>query len=254
MANILLLTVGTVAPQALMLNLVKQGHKVKLHYMHDVDDKGGAFYDYELVILSAVGFRRELIELISILMAQAPNVPMLLVADGIKDRDLARLLDVGVEDCITHSCGDVVLAARIRVLLRRRPVPEMQGLGLQVGQYRTDFESRSIYLREHKVRLTDREFNIAKILFRNLNNTVPRVAIDCIIQNAAADPVSRSLDTHIFRLRQKLDFSEQNGLLLSCVYGKGYVLHVVLGAHRVARSEDSIVCKQSMKNTLALKV
>jgi DNA-binding response OmpR family regulator len=75
--------------------------------------------------------------------------------------------------------------------------------------------------------LTAKEFDLAAVLFHNLGQLLSREVMAATAWGRELDVASRTLDTHIYRLRQKLLFSPENGLRLSAIYTHGYRLDEV---------------------------
>ena len=92
----------------------------------------------------------------------------------------------------------------------------------------------------HKVKLSEishnREYELALFMFRNAGRLLSRAHLREAVWGQGPDASSRSLDTHISRLRTKLDLRPRNGFLLSAIYGLGYRLEAIdsemLGAPR----------------------
>jgi DNA-binding response OmpR family regulator len=81
------------------------------------------------------------------------------------------------------------------------------------------------------VRLTRREFELALMLFTQMGDLLSRASIlDALWQNDDGGS-SRSLDTHICRIRKSLDIEPANGFVLSTIYRRGYRLEAATPAN-----------------------
>jgi len=78
-----------------------------------------------------------------------------------------------------------------------------------------------------EVRLTPKEFELALLLFRNEGRAVPREHILVAVWGKELPPMSRTVDTHISRVRTKLGLWDRNGVRLQPVYTHGYRLELV---------------------------
>ena len=96
--------------------------------------------------------------------------------------------------------------------------------------------ARNIRLRERTVDLQNREYELAVLLFQNLNAVVSRERIVQTLWGIEPMETSRTLDTHVSRLRRKLELTPANGLILQSVYGLGYRLQPVSG-HVIATAD-----------------
>ena len=83
-------------------------------------------------------------------------------------------------------------------------------------------------LRGEKISLTNREFELADFFFRHAGKMISRGHILESIWGIDNKSVStRTVDTHVSRLRKKLNLSEENGWKLSAIYQHGYRLERV---------------------------
>jgi DNA-binding response OmpR family regulator len=77
------------------------------------------------------------------------------------------------------------------------------------------------------VDLKNREYELALFLFQNLGRLLSREHLHEAVWGLGIEALSRSLDTHISRLRTKLDLRPANGFLLLAIYGLGYRLEAI---------------------------
>jgi DNA-binding response OmpR family regulator len=101
----------------------------------------------------------------------------------------------------------------------------------ELGTYRLDLRERIAKVGDRIMSLTPREFELAWLLFRHAGQIVPRVQIFTRVwgrDRHAWD--SRSLDTHVYRLRKKLELCGRHGLRLRSVYQHGYCLEEIVVA------------------------
>ncbi|KWF76613.1 hypothetical protein WL94_34160 [Burkholderia cepacia] len=155
------------------------------------------------------------------------SLPVLFLTNRIFEQCVAEALNAGADDYILKPIGPEVLLARVRSNTRRtRPGRDIPGL-IEVGNYILNEKVKSVYLKGVKVPLTDKEFGLATILFKNLGRAVPRDHLFKILWGKNEDRYSRSLDTHIYRIRSKLALRAENGISLKSVYTVGYRLESV---------------------------
>ncbi|MBA1904718.1 winged helix-turn-helix domain-containing protein, partial [Escherichia coli] len=85
--------------------------------------------------------------------------------------------------------------------------------------YTLDRQNRSIRLRDTSVSVHAREFELALLLFANAGRVLSRADIELALWGRELSPYSRTLDTHVSRLRKKLLLGTENGLRLRAIYG-----------------------------------
>ena len=94
----------------------------------------------------------------------------------------------------------------------------------EVGAYVIDVAARRLHLNAQPVKLSSREFDLALYLFRNVGRLVSRSTLEKAIWGRELGVDSKTVDTHIYRLRVKLRLQPENGLQLASVYAQGFRL------------------------------
>ncbi|MFZ3120809.1 MAG: response regulator transcription factor [Variovorax sp.] len=149
------------------------------------------------------------------------DIPVIFVAED-KNSRVAEGLMAGADDFVAKERRSAELGARIHALLRRA-CPTFQIAPLRFGPYRFVQGTNTVEVHGVPVALQTREFELLRFLFENMGTLLPRRLLHEKLWRASV-PHSRALDTHISRLRTKLDLCERNGFVLSAVYGFGYRL------------------------------
>ncbi|MFM7341444.1 MAG: helix-turn-helix domain-containing protein, partial [Betaproteobacteria bacterium] len=106
----------------------------------------------------------------------------------------------------------------------RRAYPDQTGEVLVSGDYVFDQKAKTLTIKGELIELKHREYELAYLLFSRLGELLSRKYLQESVWGGQADAVSRTLDTHISRLRVKLDLRPENGFRLSSVYSLGYRL------------------------------
>lgn len=155
------------------------------------------------------------------------RVPILLLTSRVTEKDLIEGLTAGADDYMVKPIRVGELSARARALLRRA-YPEVQKAAtLDLGPYRFDLVARQITLDGVVIELKRLEFDLAVFLFNNIGRLVSRGHLIDAVWGQGEDIGSRSLDTHMSRLRTKLELRPQRGLRLTSVYSHGYRLEAI---------------------------
>lgn len=95
---------------------------------------------------------------------------------------------------------------------------------LEFGEYRLNTASRVVEWRAVPVDLTHKEFDLTLYLYRNLGQLLSRGHILETVWSTTAELNTRTVDTHVSRIRNKLGLLPENGWKLSAVYQHGYRL------------------------------
>lgn len=152
---------------------------------------------------------------------------------------LADAFAHGADDFIRRGTGHRELLARMEAVLRRRMRSHVIGpVALQVAPYVFDLNARIARLHGVTVPLTDREFDLALLLFRNIGRLFSRDHLLATFWHGLHGGHSRTVDTHVSRVRRRLMLDARHGLRLVSEYGRGYRLERVR-ASRAAPGHDA---------------
>jgi len=156
----------------------------------------------------------------------ASRLPILFVTNRREEADMVAGLGAGADDFMVKPIRVAELEARVKALLRRA-YPSQHEVELHFGPYHFLPQSRTLQVDDTVVGLKHREYELALFLFQNMGRLLSREHLREAIWGRGPEEPSRSLDTHISRLRSKLNLRPENGFLLSAVYGLGYRLEAV---------------------------
>jgi len=177
---------------------------------------------YDLLVLSLQIAEKEA-NIVSQLRKEI-SVPILCVA-GSQDEDrLVASLDAGVDDYLVRPIRRMDLMTRISVLLRQAYPTQMSGEQVTFGSYTFETRRDRVTVAGKPLDLTKKEFELALLFFRNLGRPLSRATITDAVWKRNTPNLSRTVDTHISRVRNKLELIPQRGYRLSPVYGFGYRL------------------------------
>jgi DNA-binding response OmpR family regulator len=155
------------------------------------------------------------------------EAPVIFCTSRDAEADVVDALRAGADDFIVKPVRKNELSARIAAALRRAyPVAPASHI-LDIPPYAIHLLDRTIALRGEVADLQNREYELALMLFQNLNGVVSRERLIQSLWGNVPMETSRSLDTHASRIRRKLNLTPENGIILQSVYGKGYRLQAV---------------------------
>ena len=152
-------------------------------------------------------------ELCRILRKQHIKCPIILLTGQDTDADTILGLDIGANDIVTKPFKFLVLLARIRSHLCQ--FAQMEDDNFFLGTY--VFKPRQKYLLKDnniKIRLTEKETDILKYLIHAENTTVKREVLLQEVWGYNAGVTTHTLETHIYRLRQKIEYDPSQAKLL----------------------------------------
>lgn len=152
------------------------------------------------------------------------QLPVLFLTGRDDEADVIAGLSEGADDYLIKPPRQGELVARINVLLRRVGLGE-DTLSLEdVAPFEIDVQRRRVALNAVDIPLTDREFELAQYLFRRRGRVVSREALLRHVWNIHNAVATRTVDTHVSRLRKKLELNGEHGWRLTAVYQHGYRL------------------------------
>ena len=142
------------------------------------------------------------------------KVPIVMLTGADSDADTILGLDAGANDYITKPFRLGVLLARLRAQLRQHE--QSEDAVFTIGPY-TFQPSGKLLLEEatqKKVRLTEKETSILKYLFRSGDRPVNRDTLLGEVWGYNAGVTTHTLETHVYRLRQKIELDPSNAEIL----------------------------------------
>lgn len=156
------------------------------------------------------------------------EVPLMFVTSRTLEKDLVAGLQAGADDYLCKPIRPRELIARIDALLRRRAVEAAVELSeVQLGPYRFDAVNGLVCIHDQPVELAPKEFELALLFFRNPGRLFSRDVLSAAVWNREIPATSRTLDTHLSNIRQKLQLRPENGVRLTSSYALGYRLETV---------------------------
>ncbi|MCP5088549.1 MAG: response regulator transcription factor [Rhodobacteraceae bacterium] len=177
---------------------------------------------YDLVILDVGLPDMDGRELCRLMRKQGVKCPIVMLTAHDTDADTILGLDAGANDYVSKPFKFPVLLARIRAQLRQHE--QSEDAVFTLGPY--TFKPAAKMLiddEEKKIRLTEKETNILKFLYRAQDGVVARDVLLHEVWGYNAGVTTHTLETHIYRLRQKIEPDPGNARLLVTESG-GYRL------------------------------
>ena len=154
---------------------------------------------------------------------RANDTPVIFVTARDAEEDIVEALSAGADDYIVKPLRRYELISRIEAVLRRaRPLAQEQLI--DVPPYLFDVSAKKVTIDGEVVELTDKEFDLSMFLFRNLGRLLSRGHMLEAVWGRNPNLATRTVDTHISRVRSKLGLRPENGFRLTPTYNYGYRL------------------------------
>jgi DNA-binding response OmpR family regulator len=176
------------------------------------------------------------IEVLEYIRKFHPDMPAIMLTARAENIDIVRGLEAGADDYVAKPVDPAVLAQRIKSLLRRSK-GEVKNVSENVilGRYLLRPSTSTIYLGDEEIVVPKREFDMAMLFFTNPNRLLSRQYLAAALWGKVVDYQSRTIDTHVARLRKNLKLDPTSGISLNALYGFGYTLqadvHALNAAH-----------------------
>ncbi len=156
------------------------------------------------------------------------NIPIILLTAKSEDTDKVLGLNIGADDYITKPFNPIEVLARVKSQLRRyttlggKAVAEEGDGALRNGTILMDDEAKSVTVDGEPVSLTPIEYNILRLLLKNLGRVFSTAQIYEQVWNDPALGSENTVAVHIRHLREKIEIDPANPRYLKVVWGLGY--------------------------------
>jgi DNA-binding response OmpR family regulator len=148
--------------------------------------------------------------------------PILFITASQGEDDVVKALEQGADDFLTKPLRPNELIARVNALGRRlgHSVPRPATACPDTFTLHTD--EHFISVAGNAVDLTEREYRLAALFFSKIGELITRAHLLELVWGIKGDVSTRTVDTHVSRLRRKLELDGRHGLRLRSVYQSGY--------------------------------
>jgi DNA-binding response OmpR family regulator len=156
-----------------------------------------------------------------------PGLPVLFMTSRSGEDDIVAGLAAGADDYMIKPLRRGELLARVQALLRRAYPTQNMVEQIQFGTYVFETRTGRVSNNGSAIDVTQKEFELALLFFRNLGRPLSRAYILEAVWSRDVELPSRTMDTHVSRVRSKLQLRPENGFRLAPVYSYGYRLEQI---------------------------
>lgn len=191
-------------------------------------EDGKSFYDAmeneipQLILLDIMLPKEDGISILKNIKSNALTKDIAVIMLSAKDSEIDKVtsLDLGADDYISKPFGMMELLSRIKAVLRRKN-GNIETKEIILNDIKIDVKNYKVYVLDEEVSLTLKEFNLLKYMLSNVNIVLTREQILEKLWGYDESVESRTLDSHVKSLRQKLGV---RGEIIETVRGVGYVI------------------------------
>jgi len=177
---------------------------------------------YELIILDIMLPGMNGFEVCKRLRQASVTTPILILTAKSQEIDKVLGLELGADDYVTKPFGRRELLARVKAILRRGASPPTELELCCFGDVEVDFRRYEARKCGRAVHLTRREYALLRFLIEHSDDVVSRFEILDQVWGDAASVYPRTVDTHVGRLRKKLEDDPENPRYIVGIRGVGY--------------------------------
>jgi two-component system alkaline phosphatase synthesis response regulator PhoP len=175
----------------------------------------------DLVILDIMMPRMSGWDVLRGLRQKRLEIPVIMLTARGEEVDRVLGLELGADDYVTKPFSLRELLARVRAVLRR-PGPRQRLAEFAFGDVRLHFRGRQVFKAGRELRLTRKELDLLHYLVEHRGEVITRDRLLDEVWGYERFPTTRTVDTHVLRLRQKLETDPEHPAHILTVHGQGY--------------------------------
>ncbi len=206
------------------INLEMLGHKVTL--CHTGEDAYTALKanTFDLLVLDLNLPDMDGLDICKSLRNKENAVPILMLTARTAELDRVEGLEVGADDYLTKPFSVLELQARVKALLRRSQLSNQtpETSKLQIGNLRIDIEGHKVWRDDEEIELTGTEFDLLVHLAKHPGRVYSREQLLSDVWGYHHDCYEHTVNSHMNRLRSKLEPDPANPSYIKTVWGVGY--------------------------------
>jgi DNA-binding response OmpR family regulator len=202
------------------------GHRVDCVHDGNAGLKAAQSGDYDMVVLDVMLPGRDGLDVVRTLRMERNATPVLMLTARSTEIDRVLGLELGADDYLTKPFSIPELQARVKAMLRRRDMARQPAEAsverITAGELVVDCASRDVKLAGRSLPLTSKEFDLLAHLARHPGRVFTRVQLLDAVWGTTYEGYEHNVNTHINRLRGKIETDPADPRYVLTVRGVGY--------------------------------
>ena len=220
MARILIVEDEPDIALGLQLDLREEGYEVEVIRDGVEASRIGRQPGWDLIVLDVMLPRKDGFDVCRDLRRAKVRTPILMLTAKVQEAEKVMGLDLGADDYVTKPFSPRELRARIRALLRRA-APDEPGVE-RFGDCEVDFERAELRRAGQTTDLTAIELHMLRLFLQNRGRVLARGRVIDDVWGVGVSVTDRVVDTHVIKLRRKIEFDPAAPRHIVSVRGLGY--------------------------------
>jgi DNA-binding response OmpR family regulator len=181
---------------------------------------------YDLALLDWMVPKLSGIEVLRHLREHVDSVlPVVFITQRDSEEDIVQALEAGADDYMVKPVRHNETMARVNAIARRMGFgDENTSDNYSFPPFKIDTRLRQVSLDDEIIEMTQKEYELTLFMFKNLGRVISRGHLLEIVWGTSSQLNTRTVDTHVSRLRSKLKLDQQDDWQLTSVYRHGYRL------------------------------
>src|SRR5262245_44213204 len=206
----------------LKLDLHNEGYDVEVIGDGAEASRRGCERDWDLIVLDVMLPTRDGFEVCRDLRRERVRTPILMLTAKAQEAEKVMGLDMGADDYVTKPFSPRELRARIRALLRRAAPGADDDLSQQIGDCEIDFARAEVRRSDERFDLTSLELKMLRLFFVSRGRVITREHMINEVWGHDVHVTDRVVDTHVMKLRRKVEADPTAPRYIVSVRGIGY--------------------------------
>lgn len=152
------------------------------------------------------------------------QTPVLVMTALGTEEEKLRGFGLGADDYVVKPCGLLEILARVRALLKRSGAPAEPRSAISIGDLSIDFAARTVHRAGAEITLRPKEFDLLAALVRHRGRVLSRAELLREVWGYTSGTQSRTVETHLAALRERLGDDPQSPRYIVTVRRAGYRL------------------------------